>query len=316
MRNIVIALVDIFGRQHNSQINGYVSQQWIRESNYENVQFGLNDIEEQRLTNSILRLIKGVGLTADQFLNGIMIRAYVDNRGSIAPLFGVKSSLYADLLTDVANIDIQLIYPGDEIEYSGKSKHVRFIKRNKNPSGESVGGFINGVSKEGEIFSLLIHQDEWAEIVKSYEDVKCNGMLYVDASWDENIQKGFLCHRLIDEFIGSVLNDECIDSYELYRAIVDFENAYFLHEKSTTELVFSKRGYKLGETVKLFGEVDVLAAKKAGKTSIKSSMKVVVDNSKTKGNVKSTKVAGAHNQKYVAERNMLNDEEYVEWGEF
>jgi hypothetical protein len=316
MRNIVITLVDIFGRQHNSEINGYVSQQWIRESNYENCQFGLTDIEEQRLTNSIQKLIKGFGLTADQFLNGIMIRAYVDSRGSIAPLFGVKSSLYADLLSEVASIDIQLIYPGDEIEYSGKSKHVTFTKRDKNPSGDSVGGFINGVSKDGEMFSLLIHQDQWEAIVKSYDDVKCNGTLYVDADWDENIQKGFLCHRLIDEFIGSVLNDECIENYELYRAMVDFESAYYKNEGSTKELVFSKRGYKLGETVKLFGEVDVLAAKKAGKTSIKSNMKVVVDNSKTKGNVKSSTAAAAHKQQYVAERKTVNDDTFGEWGEF
>jgi hypothetical protein len=316
MRNIVVALVDIFGRQHNSEINGYVSQQWIRESNYENCQFGLNDIDEQRLTNSILRLIKCVGLTAGQFLNGIMIRGYVDNRGSIAPLFGVKSSLYADLLSDVAKIDIQLVYPGDEIEYSGKSKHVIFNKRDKNTAGDSVGGFINGVTKEGEMFSLLIHQDEWEAIIKSYEEVKCNGTVYVDANWDENIQKGFLCHRLIDEFIGSVLNDECIESYELYRAIVDFENAYYLNETSTTELVFSKRGYKLGETVKLFGEVDVLAAKKAGKTSIKSNMKVVVDNSKNKSRVTSKKVAGGQSQKHVVERKTFNDNTFVEWGEF
>jgi hypothetical protein len=81
-------------------------------------------------------------------------------------------------------------------------------------------------------------------------------------------------------------------------------------------LVFSKRGYKLGETVKLFGEVDVLAAKKAGKTSIKSNMKVVVDNSKNKSRVTSKKVAGGQSQKHVVERKTFNDNTFVEWGEF
>ena len=317
MRNIAITLLDTFGRQFNGEVNGYLSQQWVRMSSYKHCEFGLGDMDEPRLNSGLGKMIKHLGLSANEFLSGTMVRAYVDSKGTIAPLYGFKASLYESLISSVAKVDVSLLYKGDEIEYSGKNNHVAFSKKSNNRNGDSIGGFINGITKEGELFSLLINNEQWQEIIKSYDDIKCNGTLFVDKEWQENIEKGFLFHRLIDEFIGSVLNDEDLPSYEKYRSLVDFEAAFYESDSTKSEVVLSKRGYKLGKTVKLFDDVDVLAAKKEeAKTRADTGrIKVVVDNSKAQKAAKKIQKKGANSATFFTDQ-LTEAETFSDWGDF
>lgn len=317
MRNIAISLLDTFGRQFNGEVNGYLSQQWVRMSSYKHCEFGLRDMDEPRLINGLNKMIKHLGLSANEFLRETMVRAYVDSRGTIAPLYGFKASIYETLISSVAKVDVSLLYTGDEFEYSGKNNHVVFSKKSNNRNSDSIGGFINGITKDGELFSLLINNEQWDEIIKSYDDIKCNGTLFVDKEWQENIEKGFLFHRLIDEFIGSVLNNEDLPSYEKYRSLVDFESAFYASDSTKSDVVLSKRGYKLGQTIKLFDDVDVLTAKKekAKKRVDNERIKVVVDNSKALKTVKINQKQGANSASFFTDQ-LTEAETFSDWGDF
>lgn len=309
MRNIAVKLTDLFGRTFNNEINLYLSTQWVRGSSFENCEFGLNDLDEDKLIRAIERLIKSADLKATQFLKHTMIRAFVNNRGAIAPLLAIKHTLYEELFSCVATVEAQLLYESYEFEYSGKGNHVTVTKRSTVSSGDSVGGYINGVTQDGDAFSLLINGEQWLEIINAYQTIKCNNTLFVDKEWDESVQKSFLYHRLIDEFAGSLLDKAANDIYQRYRTLVDIECAFYERDEATSEDIFTKRGYKIGTTVKLFADVKVIEAVNTNQSSIKDKMKVVVDNSKHKQKPHAT---SAYNADQVSD----GDEVFEDWGGF
>ena len=310
MRTLAIGLIELFGPQYNGKVNAFLSEQWIRHSNYKNFEFALSDIEENHLVNTTLKVVKQLGLTANELLSHTMMRAYVDVNGNISPVIAFKGSFYKQLLSNVAQSEVTLFNAADNVVFKGKDKPLLLEKSKKLHEGAIVGGFINGKCLDGETFSLLVNKEQWQENVRSYYDVKLNGTEFVDQYWEEVVGQGFIYHRLIDEFMGTLLSEHSPDNYEKYRAVVDYENSFYDSKVSQSELVISNRGYRLGRTVKLFDSIDVLAAKKSSieekkqinkRVNAGKGIKVVVDNSSVKP---------------LNPANINDAESYDEWGGF
>jgi len=307
MRHVVIELATHFGVHLNTQIHHYLAEQYVRESSYKGCAFRLSDIDETSVARSVLSAVKQLGLTATELFEHTMIRPFVDKTGTIKPMLQFKASFFQSLLQATYLCDVSRVLPEDTIEFKGKSHPVVHCAKQTQKKMDSIGGFVSGETVSGEVFSLYLRGEEWQQIKNTYYSAKLNDVDFVDHEWCRETEKTFLFHRLIDEYIGSVLKEENETAYGKYRAAVEHETVYFHQKATSSSSVYSSRGYRIGHTVKLFDEVDVLSARKEKKLSTqgKSTLTVVVDNSQHK----TLNPASAPEADY-------EDDQYCEWGAF
>jgi hypothetical protein len=310
MHEITMLMNEQFGQHHNRQIQAYLAEQYVRVSSYKGVEFSLRDISESFVANSIKRACAEVGMGVEALLRESMVRAFIDVRGNISPVFEIRENFYQRLLKNAAKTEATLVFAGDTIEYQGKCNHVNLKRKRGKRVGESVAGFINGTTAEGEDFSLLIDSTQWEQMRTDYFDQKLNGSTFVDLDWQQSAEKCFLYHRLIDEFVGATLENTYPESYLSYRQAVDFQQKLYNVSTCVGEEVYSSRGYKIGKSVKLFDSADVMAAKASEKEIIQSKvkLKVVVDN-QNKPVLQQPNPASSH---LITD----NDESFDQWGTF
>lgn len=306
MRETVMKLLDIFGHQHNHDIQRYLGQQYVRCSRYKGVEFTLRDVSESVVSHSIKSVCAELGLGANTLLHNTMIRPFINTRGDFAALVELTSDFYAGLLSSVVKtIKAELFYPGDSVEYRGKNQHVLLKRKRGKRKGASEGGFINITTTDGDTASVLMDKAQWAQACSDYIDIKLNGTEFEDPAWLEQAQKCFLFHRLIDEFIGAQLEDADPECYALYRNAVAYQQRFYNVTVQANTDVYSHRGYRIGRAVKLFDSVDVKAAKSKSEEIVekRADLKVVVNNTTTSSQL-------------TQSDNLETDESFSEWGTF
>lgn len=298
---------ELIGQHHNDAVNQYLSEQWGRETIYKGTAFRLNNVPEAEVQRLLELAVRQLGLQANGLLEHTMMRPYINHDGRMSPMLVLTSCFYASLLASVARTQASIIYEDDQVTYTGKDKHIQIKKKPGRKSGQSIAGAINGTTTEGEQFSLYINAEQWRQMQSDYTNNKLNGCEYVDIQWQREVEMGFLYHRLIDEFVGALLDEQDNPSYLQYRAAVDYEQHFYQLTSGGSRDVYTAKGYKIGKAVRMFDDADVIAAEQSQKAILAAQqhLKVVVDNDK---NPERRGVTAA-----VVE---ANNECFEEWGTF
>lgn len=307
MRNVTVTLIETLGAQYNEKVNRFVCEQYHRDSETQKCRITLKDADERDVTHCIRSAIHELNLCAEDVFNYMMVAPYVSVRCTVDAIVEFNSNVYRELLVNVASTEVVLIKEGMEIEYSGKTNHVSLVKKGRGKNRPIIGGFINGIFRDGERkFSVLVQGEEWAASVNQFIQKKYNDTHIVDDVWMNSLMESILYRRLIDEIAGAVLNECEPDNYVKYLCMIDYGSEIFEAVSDIGKAVYSDYGQSIGHTVRRFSVKDKLEADNKLKAVIKAHphLSIVVDNdiSKDKSSpVKSTKAS---------------TQVFTEWGSF
>jgi hypothetical protein len=304
MRELAALLTEVLGSQFNKEINRFVNEQFSRTSDVPGGTVTLNDVNHKCLARTFKSCVLQLGLSAEDVFKYMMIIPYVSVRCEVEAIIEFKSSIYEGLFNKTATLIVGLISDTDEIKFAGKQNHVK-VKPNKKANGphKIVGGYINvNLLDDNTQFSVLIDSEEWTESMRQYHVKKYNKCDISDQQLWEEIGRGLLFRRLIDEEGGMILSDQEPERYLRYREILDYGLDLFNEKSDSGKTVYSEFGAPIGKTFRKFNAPELI---EAAKSKHSGHLTMVVNNT-----------AKRENEKFSSQLGSNNDEVITEWGEF
>ena len=274
MRALTNKLNNIFGAQYSRDINIFVSEVYSTVSVSDGVEIKVDLIPDEVLVSKVLDCVRELTLTPEQTLESIMVAPITKQGYTIIPMIEFRTALFESLLKPVATVSASLIWKDDVIINRGHSKNIEY---SKNGGDDIVGGFINGQTVDGQTFSVLVEGDEWKASVATIVSKKYNGADVLDNEWWQECLKGILFRRLIDEYVGSMLNEVSPENYCKYRSIISYGDEYYKDVSEEDTLVLNNFGKVIGKAKQLFTVKEHVEAT-TGAKSKGQHLRVIVNN--------------------------------------
>lgn len=248
MRDILIALNDMFGAHHSQALTTWFNQQTLRQAAIDVQVVSLFDVESNAILASIKRLNSFVPLSAEQLVEHTFLVPAQDTRQlDLECVARFRSSFYAHALCASALVSIDsagIVKQGDTFKRFGHDKHVIHKPLKDNQSKEPLAAYINGsVEETGYTFSVVFNQHELEGIKHAHINTLFNGVSpYEEKEWDD-VYLSAVFERLLDEeafaYLSGILDDNAVG---VLKAASEFNaERYKKHNKDKTK-VYSSYG--------------------------------------------------------------------------